>query len=170
MKLLAIVLLVAAKYLLPVALLRFPFLAGWANFILDTVDGDLLIPLGLSDPVYQNIDKSADYVTYVFMVAAAWNWPLRRVIIALFAVRTVGQLLFFVTQNELVFFFFPNFLEPIFLVYATILFFQKERAPEFFRRHAPAIWTFVVLYKLQDEYVTHVGNIDRSDLIRGLFT
>ena len=42
--------------------------------MLDAVDGDLLILLGLSDPVYQQVDKSADYVTYVCMVAAAWRW------------------------------------------------------------------------------------------------
>ena len=95
---------VALKYLLPALLVPFPFFAGVANFVLDSVDGDLLIPLGLSDPVYQNIDKSADWVTYLCMVVAAWRWPLRRVIVALFAFRTVGQVLFFITGDELVFF------------------------------------------------------------------
>ena len=160
---------VAAKYLLPLLLIPFPFAAGWANFVLDSVDGDLLIPLGLSDPVYQNVDKSADYVTYVCMVVAAWKWPLRRAVIALFAVRTVGQALFFITNNELVFFLFPNFLEPLFLVYATILFFKRDAAPAFFARHAVVIWVLVIAYKLQDEFVTHVANIDRSELIGRLF-
>ncbi|MYI83242.1 MAG: hypothetical protein F4056_08140 [Chloroflexi bacterium] len=164
-----IVVVVAAKYLLPLLLIPFPFAAGWANFVLDSVDGDLLIPLGLSDPVYQNVDKSADYVTYVCMVVAAWKWPLRRAVIALFAVRTVGQALFFITNNELVFFLFPNFLEPLFLVYATILFFKRDAAPAFFARHAVVIWVLVIAYKLQDEFVTHVANIDRSELIGRLF-
>jgi hypothetical protein len=31
------------------------------------------------------------------------------------------------------------------------------------------IVVLVVLYKLQDEYVTHVGNIDRTELIGRLF-
>lgn len=82
---LVIVPVVLAKFLLPVALIWFPFAAGWANFVLDTVDGDLLIPAGLgnsSDPnenhLYQNLDKVADYTTYVFMVVAAWRWPVRR--------------------------------------------------------------------------------------------
>ena len=160
---------VAAKYLLPLLLIPFPFLAGWANFVLDSADGELLIPLGLSDPVYQQIDKSADYVTYAFMVVAAWRWPLRRVIVALFALRTVGQALFFITSNEIVFFFFPNFLEPLFLVYATILFFKRSEAPAFFARYAIAIWVLVVVYKLQDEFITHVANVDRSELIAKLF-
>ena len=160
---------VAAKYLLPLLLIPFPFLAGWANFVLDSADGELLIPLGLSDPVYQQIDKSADYVTYAFMVVAAWRWPLRRVIVALFALRTVGQALFFITSNEIVFFLFPNFLEPLFLVYATILFFKHSEAPAFFARHAVVIWVLVVAYKLQDEFITHVANVDRSELIARLF-
>src|SRR5690606_9450353 len=122
------VLIVALKYGLPLLLVPFPFAAGWANFALDTVDGDLLIPLGLSDPLYQGIDKSADWVTYVFMVVAAWRWRIRPIVIALFLFRSAGQALFFLTRNEVVFFLFPNFLEPLFLAYATILFFKREEA------------------------------------------
>lgn len=164
-----IAVVVALKYLLPLALAPFPFAAGWANFVLDSADGELLIPLGLSDPVYQRIDKSADYVTYVCMVIAAWRWPLRRAIVALFALRTVGQVLFFVTANEVVFFLFPNFLEPLFLVYATILALRGADAPAFFARHAVVIWVLVVAYKLQDEFITHVANVDRSELLGRLF-
>ncbi len=43
---LAIAAVVGLKYLLPLAIIPFPFLAGWANFVLDTVDGDVLVPLG----------------------------------------------------------------------------------------------------------------------------
>ena len=164
-----IAVVVALKYLLPLLLIPFPFFAGWANFILDSADGELLIPLGLSDPVYQQIDKSADYVTYIFMVIAAWRWPLRRAVIALFALRTIGQALFFITGNEIVFFLFPNFLEPLFLVYATILLFKRSDAATFFARHAIVIWVLVIAYKLQDEFVTHVVNVDRSELIGRLF-
>ena len=84
--------------------------------------------------------------------------------------RSVGQLLFFLTGAEIVFFFFPNFLEPLFLIYATIRHFKKERVAEVYVRHRTAIWVFVVAYKLQDEWVTHVGNIDRTDLVTSLFT
>ena len=170
MAVVGIVVVVALKYLLPVALIPFPFVAGWGNFVLDSVDGDILIPLGLPDVVYQRIDKSADWVTYLFMVAAAWRWPIRRVVIALFLFRSVGQALFFRTENEFVFFLFPNFLEPLFLGYATIAFFRGADAPAFYRRHAVAIWAVVILYKMQDEWITHVSNLDRSELIRGLFS
>lgn len=165
---LLIAVIVGLKYLVPVLLLRFPFQAGWANFVLDSVDGDLLLPLGLADPTYQRIDKLADWVTYVFMVAAARRWPIWRWVLACFALRTVGQALFFVTGDERVFFLFPNFLEPLFLIYATLLFFKKDEAHAVYARHRLAIWIFIVLYKLQDEWVTHIGNIDRSDWLRGL--
>lgn len=167
-----IALIVALKYGLPLLLVPFPFFAGWANFVLDTVDGDLLIPLGLSDPVYQNIDKSADWVTYVFMVVTAFRgrWPIRTIVLALFVFRSIGQALFFITQDELMFALFPNFLEPLFLAYATVLVFKKADAPLFFSRNAVWIWAIVILYKLQDEFLTHVANVDRSELIKRLFS
>lgn len=165
-----IALIIVAKYVVPVLIVPFPFAAGWANFVLDTVDGDLLIPLGLDDDTYQLIDKSADWATYVGMAVAARRWHIKRTVFALFAMRTVGQLLFFITRAEIVFFLFPNFLEPLFLIYATIRHFRKDRVGEIYAAHRTAIWVFVVVYKLQDEWVTHVGNVDRTDLITSLFT
>jgi hypothetical protein len=166
---LAIVVIVAAKFIVPVLIVPFPFAAGWANFVLDTVDGDLLIPLGLEDSTYQPIDKVADWATYVGMAVAARKWRVRKIIWVLFAFRTVGQILFLVTGEEIVFFFFPNFLEPFFLIYATIRHFRKDEVFDVYTRHRWAIWIFVVLYKMQDEWVTHVGNVDRTDLLTRWF-
>jgi len=36
-------------------------------------------------------------------------------------------------------------------------------------RHRRLIVVLVVLYKLQDEYVTHIGNFDRTEIITGVF-
>jgi len=156
------------KFAVPVAVVFFPFAAGWANFVLDTVDGDILIPLGLEDSTYQPIDKIADWITYVGMVLAAWRfgWGIRKWIYGLFVFRSVGQLAFFLLGDERLLFYFPNFLEPLFLIYATIFFFKKAsepRAYDFYLKHKWTIWIFVVLYKMQDEYFTHIANIDRSD-------
>lgn len=167
---------VLAKFLLPLALVWFPFAAGWANFVLDTIDGDLLIPAGLgrsADPnenhLYQNLDKVADYTTYVFMVVAAWRWPVRTWIVGLFVLRTVGQTAFFITQDELMLLFFPNFLEPLFLVCATLLAFKRAAAWEHLTRHRYVYGTAVFVYKMQDEVLTHLVDFDRSDAIRRLF-
>ena len=74
--------------------------------------------------------------------------------------------------------FFPNFLEPLFLVTASILAWERavrhlpdwrERGFAVLHQYRWPIGIVIVLYKLQDEYVTHVGNIDRSDLFKRLF-
>ena len=173
MKTVAIVAIVAAKFLIPVGIAFAPFWFGWANFVLDTIDGDLLVPLGMSDATYQPIDKLADWATYVGMAVAAWHgsWSIRRWVYGLFVFRSVGQVLFLVSGAEWWLFVFANFLEPLFLVYATAGFFLKEeaRTEAWFQRHRVIITVLVVLYKLQDEYVTHIGNIDRTDFIVDLF-
>lgn len=173
MKTAAIVAIIAAKFLIPVGIVFAPFWFGWANFVLDTVDGDLLVPLGLADSTYQPIDKLADWATYIGMLIAAYrfDWSIRRWVLVLFVYRSIGQVLFLATGAEWWLFVFANFLEPLFLVYATASFFQKseQRTAAWFVRHRTLIVVLVVLYKLQDEYVTHIGNIDRTELIGRLF-
>ena len=175
----AIALIVAAKFGLPLLILRFPFAAGWANFFLDSFDGDLLIPLGLPNEVYQPVDKITDWVTYVVIVVYVfWKaWPIRRLMLALFLYRSVGQISFLVTGNELLLAFFPNFLEPLFLVTISIMTFERvvrrlhdweERGFAILFRHKWLIGGTIVIYKLIDEYITHVGNIDRSEFLQRL--
>jgi hypothetical protein len=172
-------LIVAAKFALPLLIIRFPFAAGWANFFLDGFDGDLLIPLGLPNEVYQPLDKVTDWVTYVAIVVVAYRnqWPIRRLMLGLFLFRSVGQVSFLVTENELFLALFPNFLEPLFLVTASILAWERvvrhlpdwqERGFALLARHKWLIGTLIVIYKLQDEYITHVGNIDRSAFLQQL--
>ena len=172
-------LIIGAKFVLPVLIVRFPFAAGWANFVLDSVDGDLLIPLGLRNETYQPIDKVADWATYVAIVAVAYRnrWPMRRLMLGLFAFRSVGQVGFLLTGEELLLAAFPNFLEPLFLVTASILAYERtvRRLPDwrdagfaFLRRHRWLIGTLIVGYKIQDEYFTHVANVDRSEWLQRL--
>jgi hypothetical protein len=175
----AIALIIAGKFVLPLLIIRFPFAAGWANFVLDSVDGDLLVPLGLPNDTYQPVDKVTDWVTYVAIVVVAYRntWPTRRLMLGLFLFRSVGQVAFLLTANELFLAAFPNFLEPLFLVTASILAYERviRRLPNWqaagfavLDRHRWLIGTLIVVYKLVDEYITHVGNIDRSDLFRRL--
>jgi hypothetical protein len=173
------IIIIALKYLLPVGIIFFPFAAGWSNFVLDTIDGDILIPGGLADSSYQIIDKVADWFTYVGMVIAAYRmrWYIKKWVLGLFIFRSIGQILFLVTRDERMFFYFPNFLEPLFLIYATIGFVQwlknksksHDKTMAIFTKYRVPIIIFIILYKMQDEYITHVGNIDRSDLLQRLF-
>jgi hypothetical protein len=165
-----VVAVIAAKFLLPVAYLRFPFAAGWANFALDSLDGDILIPAGLDPGLYQTLDKAADWVTYLFIFLWAWRRPIRREITATFALRTVGQAMFFATHDEMMLFFFPNLLEPLFLVYVTIGRFRGgDRAQAIYRAKRVVIWLCILAYKFQDEWFTHVANVDRTEFLKGLF-
>jgi hypothetical protein len=172
----AILAIVAAKFLLPVLIIPFPFAAGWANFFLDGFDGDLLIPLGLPNDIYQPVDKITDWVTYVAIVVVAFrnDWPTRRLMLGLFVFRSIGQIGFLVTGDELFLAIFPNFLEPLFLVTASILAWQRtvRHVPDWqgqgfaiLHRHRWLIGIAIVVYKLQDEVLTHVVNVDRSELL-----
>jgi hypothetical protein len=165
-----IILIVGLKFLLPVLYLWFPFAAGWGNWILDSIDGDLLIPAGLDAGLYQNLDKAADWIGYLFIFLWGWKQPIRREITATFALRTVGQTLFFATQNELMLFYFPNLLEPLFLVYVTIARFRgRDRVHAIYRARLRWIWLGILLYKFQDEWFTHVANVDRTEFFKALF-
>jgi hypothetical protein len=175
----AIALIVAAKFALPLLIIRFPFAAGWANFVLDGVDGDLLIPLGLPNETYQPVDKVTDWVTYVAIVVVAFRnaWPTRRLMLGLFVFRSIGQVGFLLTGNELLLAFFPNFLEPLFLVTVSILAYERaiRHLPDWQARGFAVLFRYrwliggvIVVYKLQDEWFTHVANIDRSELLQRL--
>lgn len=166
--------IILLKFVLPAAMVFFPFAAGWANFILDSIDGDILIPAGLIDANYQPIDKIADWCTYIAMALCAWRarWQIKKWIWGLFAFRSIGQALFLITRDERWFFYFPNFLEPLFLIYATILFFKKfneTAAFTYFSKRKTLFMVLIVVYKMQDEYFTHIANIDRTEFLQKLF-
>lgn len=158
-----IVVILIAKFTLPLLLPFFPFAASWANFILDSIDGDLLVPLGLPNATYQLWDKSADYLTYIMMLFAARNWPIRKTVFALFAFRTVGQALFFITHDDTFFFYFPNFLEPLFMIYAFLLWKYKDKAFAVYKKHILPIWIIIISYKMWNEYNIHIARTDLSD-------
>jgi len=163
----AIACILMLKFVLPLLILRYPFQASWAGYVLDTLDGDILMPLGLDPVTYQKWDKAADWVTYVAMFFAGRRWEIRRTITVLFALRSVGQLLYFVTGNDLFFFFFPNFLEPLFLIYSLLRFRDERRAYERYRQHWVLVWSIVVVYKMWNEWNIHVARIDLSELFFG---
>jgi hypothetical protein len=119
-------------------------------------------------------------VTYAAIVIVGYRnqWPIRRLMLGLFIFRSVGQVAFLLTEEELFLALFPNFLEPVFLVTATILAWQRviRRLPDWFDRGFAVLdrykWPIgivIVLYKLQDEWFTHVANIDRSEWLQQLF-
>jgi len=161
--------IVALKFIFPAFIIKFPFQAIWANYILDVIDGDILLSLGMSDVLYQTLDKSADYVSYIFMLIVGLRWKIRKIILILFIYRTLGQFLFFLTRNEIMFFYFQNFLEPLLMIYTLLIFKQKseDKAYATYKKHIFLIWLIVIGYKLWNEWYLHLANIDLSQLFFG---
>jgi hypothetical protein len=151
-------------------MLRFPFAGAWGTYVLDSVDGDVLLELGVTEEVYQTIDKTADSFSYVIMLIVGRRWRIGRLIGLLFVYRSVGQALFFVTRKEIVLFCFPNFLEPLVLAYTLLLVRHQGREPQAYaayRRHRGPIWIAIIGYKLWNEWSLHVANIDLSQRFFG---
>lgn len=158
------------KFTLPFFILRWPFQASWTNYFLDVVDGDILLSLGMSDSFYQTIDKVADYFTYIIMLIVGLKWNVRKLIIILFIYRTIGQVLFFTTGNELSLFYFQNFLEPLFMAYSFLIFRNKSEPYAFksYKRHIKLVWAIVLVYKIWNEWYLHLANIDLSKYFLGI--
>lgn len=119
---------------------------------------------GLGFGIYQTVDKVADYWTYLMMLLVGRNWKIAATIIALFLLRTAGQGLFFLTGDERIFFFFPNLLEPLFMVYSLLLFKYKNRAHKLYKKHFTLIWLLIASYKMWNEWNTHIANIELSEI------
>jgi hypothetical protein len=163
-------LVVSLKFVVPSLMLRFPLVGAWGTYVLDNVDGDVLLELGVSEETYQTIDKATDYFSYVVMLIVGLKWRIKRLIVLLFVYRSVGQALFFVTRKEIVFLGFPNFLEPLVLAYTLLLFRHQGREPQAYaayQKHRSLIWIVIIGYKLWNEWCLHMANIDLSERIFG---
>lgn len=152
------------KIIVPATMLKFPLFGIWGNYFLDVVDGDILLHLGMSETTYQLIDKSTDFISYVFMLILGLRWSIRKTVTVLFAYRVIGQVLFFITGKEILFFYFQNFLEPLMMIYVLILFKQKteEKAYLTYKKHIILVWVIILIYKVWNEWYLHFANIDLS--------
>ena len=161
--------IILLKILVPFSMMKFPIFGLWGNYFLDVVDGDILLSLGMTDQAYQTIDKSADLLSYIFMLILGLRWSIKRTILILFVYRIIGQTLFFITGNEIIFFYFQNFLEPLMMIYALILFKQKSEKKTFevYKKYFILIWAIVIIYKVWNEWYLHFANIDLSLLFFG---
>lgn len=171
MNLILQIVVIALKFIIPILLVWFPFAGSWANYILDVVDGDILAYTGMADYQYQTIDKVADYFSYIMMVIAARKWLVKSTIWVLFAYRTIGQLLFFITRDEMMFFYFQNFLEPLVMIYSFLIFKSKGKldlAHKIYKKNFFLIWGIIIGYKVWNEWYLHFANIDLSTFFFGI--
>lgn len=159
-----VIIVIFLKFLVPALMLKFPLAGLWGNYFLDVVDGDILLSLGISDATYQMIDKSMDFISYIFMLVLGIRWSIRKVVVTLFIYRSIGQILYFVTGRELIFFYFQNFLEPLMMAYVLILFKQKSEQKAYltYKKHFILVWAAILIYKIWNEWYLHFANIDLS--------
>lgn len=162
-----IVFVLILRIFLPLLFFKWPFGASLANFILDSIDGDLLTRWGIGTNVYQIVDKSLDYFAYIVMFIIGSKWAIKKEIIVVFLIRTIGQILFFSTGNEIFFFFFPNFLGPLFIFFAFLLVVKKSEAYLFYKKNWVFIWGGIFVYKFLNEWLVHVLDIDFSEYLFG---
>ena len=159
--------LLLLRFILPFFYFKFPFQASWFNFLLDTIDGDIIMGGGLAMATYIKIDKIADFLAYIAMFLVGRKWQIGKTIKWLFVYRLVGTVFYAATDNDLVFMLFLNLLEPIFMVFSLLLFINKEKAYSRYKNHIVPIWAFILAYKVFNEYTLHLGHIDVSGMLFG---
>jgi hypothetical protein len=165
---LIVIIVIAAKYILPLVILKYPFAASLTNFILDSIDGDVLMHFGMPFATYAIVDKAADWVTYLAMFWVGRKWEIGRTITFLFIYRTIGQFAYFATGNDLLLFIFPNFLEPLFIIYSFLLFKDKKKAYARYKKYILPIWVGIIIFKMWNEYNVHLGHRDLSSIYFGV--
>lgn len=112
------------RVFLPFVVFLFPFSTSIAMVLLDWVDGVFYRQIGISNRIYNSIDKSLDLYWYVVAFIYAWIFlPFRNIFIVLFAIRLSGNVIYYFLRNDKVFIFFPNVFEWffIFVVFARTL-------------------------------------------------
>jgi len=167
-----VVVLVAARLLVPLAIPRVPLLIVVA-LVIDAADQTLLAALTEVDTTetgpYQSVDKALDvYYLSIAYLSTMRNWTSDaafRVAQFLFYYRLAGSMLFELTDARLMLLLFPNTFEFFFIAYELV---RLRREPSRFTARfwlftGAGLWVFV---KLPQEYWIHIAKLDFTDAVR----
>lgn len=162
------VVVVAARFFVPLLIPRFPLPAIIACLILDGIDQSVFQAFGFDPPGYQNYDKAMDlfYLSIAFL-SSLQNWTSRSAVHIsrfLFFFRMVGVLFFELTGVRVALLLFPNTFEYFFIFYEAVrLRWDPQRfGLRFWLGAAALIW---VVVKLPQEYWIHVAQLDFTDTL-----
>jgi hypothetical protein len=157
---------VAARFLLPLLIIRYPLPAILACLVLDGVDQTIFQSFGYDPPGYQGYDKAMD----VFYLAVAYTATMRnwtsptafRVGRFLYFYRLVGVVAFEYSQARWVLLVFPNTFEYFFIAYEAV---RLRWSPA---RFSLRFWVVVagliwVVVKLPQEWWIHIAKLDLTD-------
>ena len=167
-----VVVIVAARLLVPLAIPRVPLLIVVA-LVIDAVDQTLLAALTEVNTTesgpYQSVDKALDiYYLSIAYLATMRNWTSDaafRVAQFLFYYRLAGSALFELTDARVMLLLFPNTFEFFYIAYELV---RLRREPSRFTARfwlltGAGLWVFV---KLPQEYWIHIAKLDFTDTVR----
>ncbi|WP_433727646.1 hypothetical protein ACQP2Y_12940 [Actinoplanes sp. CA-051413] len=159
---------VAARFLVPLLIPRYPLPAIVTALILDAVDQTVFQSFGFDPPGYQGYDKAMDvYYLAVAYLSTMRNWtsrPAVQVARFLYFYRLVGVVAFELTDWRPLLLIFPNTFEYFFIAYEVYrLFWNPARMSQrSWVIAAGLIWVFV---KLPQEWWIHIARLDVTETI-----
>jgi hypothetical protein len=159
---------VGARFLIPLLIIRFPLPAILAALVLDGVDQTIFQAFGYDPPGYQSYDKAMDvYYLAIAYLSTMRNWTSQTALAVakfLYFYRLVGVTAFELTQWRPLLLIFPNTFEYFFIAYEIIRLHRDptRRSRRFWVITAAAIWIFV---KLPQEYWIHIARLDVTDMV-----
>jgi hypothetical protein len=157
---------VGARFLVPLLIPRFPLPAILGALVLDGVDQTIFQAFGYDPPGYQGYDKAMDvYYLAIAYLATLRNWTSEaavRVAGFLYFYRLVGVIAFEETQWRPFLLIFPNVFEYFFIAYEA---YRLRRDPARVGLRAWVIVAAVIWIgvKLPQEYWIHIAQLDLTD-------
>jgi hypothetical protein len=165
---LVFVLVIGARFLVPLLIPKFPLPAIIACLVLDAADQSIFQRMGFDPPGYQGYDKAMDvYYLAMAYLATLRNWTSMaayRIGRFLYFYRLVGVVAFELSGVRALLLIFPNTFEYFFIAYEAIR--ARWRTTRWGLRWwigvAAFIWVFI---KLPQEWWIHVAQLDFTDFL-----
>ena len=163
-------LVVGARFLVPLLIPRFPLPAIFAALVIDAADQTIFQQFtDLNLDGYQSYDKALDiyYLTIAYL-SVYRNWTNGFAVDVarfLWYYRLVGVVLFEITEQRWLLLVFPNTFEYYFIAYAFILTMWDPRrlSHRAVIGMAAFIWIFI---KLPQEWWIHIAQLDFTDFMK----
>ena len=159
---------VASRFLVPLAIPRFPLPAIVAALVIDAADQSIFSAFDVEPDNYQSYDKALDvYYLTIAYVSTLRNWTdsaAFRTSQFLWYFRLVGVVAFELTGARALLLIFPNTFEYFFIAYEAVRtrWEPSRLSPRTVIVLAAAIWIGV---KLPQEWWIHIAQLDLTDVM-----
>lgn len=140
---------------IPFFIFKYPLCSFLTLFFLDWIDYGIYKKAGFSDKKYHAVDKFLDFYSYVFMTFYFFATPVFFILLGLLALRLIGTIIFYLKNNHLFLFLFPNLVEPAFL--SLLL-------AKLYLFNAINLFIFFFILKMIQEYIHHIFFIKNPTL------